>query len=240
MKLKSIFKKKKDTSNPLSQALALGIGTAEQQASTNNDSIGETGKAPIASSDNEKPAIIMSSTISQPENANTSDETDATAAMFQKLKEECNEDTTKIQVVQLWEDISKQRRILQSAKSPPSNKDEEMKYQTALLTLSKRLDEYDLLHEKQRVKLIVDRHAEEHSYYTTDCPICLETICISSYNSLVTFPCCGGGMCWKCAQLQNNERRMKCCPLCRGNSSHKDNERLTEQRAEKGHPCQYG
>ena len=58
MKLKSIFKKKKDTSNPIPETSNLGIGTpassptspppithpsAEQQAYTNDDSIGETG-----------------------------------------------------------------------------------------------------------------------------------------------------------------------------------------------------
>ena len=76
--------------------------------------------------------------------------------------------------------------------------------ETAILRMCMNITEkeeaYDLTFEKQRVESFVHEHAEAYSPYTSDCPIsiCLETIVFVSYNSVVAFACCGGGMCFEC------------------------------------------
>ena len=99
----------------------------------------------------------------------------------------------------------------------------------------RKQEEYDLTFENQRVESVVHEHAEAYSPYTMDCPICLETISFVSYNAMVAFPCCGGGMCYECWGSSGN-KELKCCPLCRGNSTAADEYRLSILRAEKGQP----
>jgi len=103
------------------------------------------------------------------------------------------------------------------------------------MDITEKEEAYDLTFEKQRVESVVNEHAEACSPYTSDCPICLETIVFVSFNSMVIFPCCGGGMCFECWDI-NGYNDLKCCPLCRGNSTDADNFRLSKLRAEKGHP----
>ena len=68
------------------------------------------------------------------------------------------------------------------------------------MNITEKEEAYDLTFEKQRVESFVHEHAEAYSPYTSDCPIsiCLETIVFVSYNSVVAFACCGGGMCFEC------------------------------------------
>ena len=105
----------------------------------------------------------------------------------------------------------------------------------AFLTGYKKDEEYDMIIEKLRVKSIAHEHAEEYSPYTSDCPICLETINIVSYNSMASAPCCGGEICYECWEI-DGYKKLKCCPFCRGNSTSDDNPRLGKLRAEKGNP----
>ena len=169
----------------------------------------------------------MSKTLPPPVNANYDDEVDT--------------DTVSSQLQKVEEEIIAQNKVIKgilSARSDDPNDDDremKMKYQTAQLKLSEKKQQYDLILEKQRVESVVREHAEMHSPYTLDCPICLETVSFTSYNSWVVFPCCGGGMCFGCREIKEMQT-LKCCPLCRGNSSTDDNIRLSKLRAEKGHP----
>ena len=110
-----------------------------------------------------------------------------------------------------------------------------MIYRTAIITRMKKEEEYDIVLEKQRVKTVAREHAEIHPPYTSDCPICLESKPITNFKSMGVIPCCGGEMCYECFVL-NGFSRLKCCPLCRGNSTPDDHARLIKLRAEKGHP----
>ena len=123
-----------------------------------------------------------------------------------------------------------------TAKSPPSDDSdrEDWIYQTAIEYKLKE-EEYDIILEKRRVRSVVEEHAEMHPPYTRDCPICLEDIKITGPHSMSVIPCCGGFMCYKCFAIDGFSN-LKCCPLCRGNSTPDDNERLSKLRAEKGHP----
>ena len=108
---------------------------------------------------------------------------------------------------------------------------------TAFLTRAKKEEEHDIVLEKQRVKTVAREHAEIHPPYTSDCPICLESRPITNYKSTKVIPCCGGEICFECFVLNGfNSTRLKCCPLCRGNSTPDDEAGLSKLRAEKGHP----
>ena len=143
-----------------------------------------------------------------------------------------NENDTITLMQKLRKDISDQHEnMVNLIKSEGKNR----RSYNAFLTASKMENEYDIIIEKQRVKSIARKHAEECSPYTSDCPICLETINIVSYNSMASAPCCGGEICYECWEV-NGCKKLKCCPYCRGNSNSDDNPRLGKLRAEKGNP----
>ena len=154
-----------------------------------------------------------------------------------------NENSVSAQLRKVEEEIIAQRKMIESIVSArsedPSSNDREfkMKYQAAVLEFSEKIQQYELILEEQRVASVVRDHAETEMQppYTSDCPICLETISFTSYNSWVVFPCCGGGMCFECWQSKKC-LTLKCCPLCRGNSTPDDNARLSKLLAERGHP----
>ena len=168
----------------------------------------------------------MSTTSPPPVNdANYDDEGDTVSAQLQKLEKEINAQREVINSMSLQD--------LMNANE--DDRELKMTYQAAQLKFSEMRQQYDLILEKQRVESVVREHAEMHSPYTQDCPICLETIGLTSFNSWIVFPCCGGGMCFGCWQTKEC-RTLSCCPLCRGNSTSDDNARLSKIRAEKGHP----
>ena len=100
-------------------------------------------------------------------------------------------------------------------------------------------EEYELIMEKQRIDSVVREHEAIHPPNTEECPICLETIKITSPTSMTYFGCCGNGCCNKCWEVTQGDEgvdRMPTCPLCRADFPRTDEEgaHLIEQRANAG------
>jgi len=172
-----------------------------------------------------------------PDNANKNSEEYDIATLQQKLKEEISEQ--KKNLVDKLKELAEQKEN-SSVDSKAREAERALLRETALLRmqLTEKEEAYDLTFEKERIESIVSEHAEAHSPHTSECPICLEDIPFVSYNTMVAFACCGGGMCWECYE-SNENRKLKCCPLCRGNSTPADEFRLSKIRAEKQHQPQF-
>ena len=99
--------------------------------------------------------------------------------------------------------------------APPQTREELMNKAKQQHLLAKKVEEYELILEAERVAAVVQKHEELHPPQTEDCPICLDPINIVD-DQVQQFACCGGVMCKNCAKANYENGHFSNCPLCRG------------------------
>lgn len=84
-------------------------------------------------------------------------------------------------------------------------------------TLFEKVEKSELMKETVLREHLVRKHKEMHPPIMDDCPICLESIPITSLKSVQYFICCGNMCCFKCIEssVEGGVVRMRKCPLCR-------------------------
>eukprot|EP00579_Thalassiosira_antarctica_P025108 CAMPEP_0202005392 /NCGR_PEP_ID=MMETSP0905-20130828/10440_1 /ASSEMBLY_ACC=CAM_ASM_000554 /TAXON_ID=420261 /ORGANISM="Thalassiosira antarctica, Strain CCMP982" /LENGTH=169 /DNA_ID=CAMNT_0048562947 /DNA_START=126 /DNA_END=632 /DNA_ORIENTATION=- len=143
----------------------------------------------------------------------------------------------------LREEIDAQKRVISSLptqQKPHRSRTEWADEAKHRQILAEREEELELLLEEQRVAAVVREHVELHPPITEECPICLETIPITSLQSMVFFGCCGNGYCRECheAATGRGANKMPTCPLCRAvfPKTQKEVRSLIVKRADDGRP----
>ena len=162
--------------------------------------------------------------------------------------------STSVQLDQLKNEIGAKQKHIDAL--PPLTRTR----QEALRDLGFLWEQYEMLIEVQRIESVVGANNAQFPPILEDCPLCLESVAITSCDSMAHFLCCGNGTCRKCYEdatlpppavpkaegepewVNKIKRDMKRdidreklpqCPLCRSNFT-KSSAVLVKKWAEKG------